>query len=461
MNNDQASDVQISNGPFGCSIYNSGATNTYNITLNRVQIDKIAQEGFLIQGVSNVSIINSTATNSGWNNLYSTSSSNVTVLNCTFTGSGLNLNTNSSYWYIANDTFQNCISSSAIIIGDPSCSYNRITKCAFINCPGNPIKDLGTGTITDSTPTGTTFGSTSIGGSVVGTGSGPAKTAGRFQLTAAGNVTKISAYVAGYGSGGFARAAIYSDLNGLPNMPLGGATVQVSLSASAGWVDFVYAAPVHLTAGYYWLSLIDSAGCNWYYGAGGVSVWKWISYSGEPTAPFGASTNRTDLISIYATYTADPVSSSSTFGSTSIGGSVIGTGTGAAKTAGRFQLTAAGNVTKISAFISGYGSGGFAEAAIYSDLNGQPNVLIGGATAQVSVSASAGWVDFVYAAPVHLAAGTYWLTLVDSSGCNWYYSVGGVSVWSWVSYGSEPVSSFGSHTDRTDLISIYATYTPG
>jgi hypothetical protein len=149
-------------------------------------------------------------------------------------------------------------------------------------------------------------------------------------------------------------------------------------------------------------------------------------------------------------------STGSTFGSTLIGGSVIGTGSGAAKTSGRFQLTTAGTVSELTAYISG---SGYAKAAIYSDLNGQPGFLIGGATVQVSVSASAGWVNFVYATPVHLAAGYYWLTLIDSSGCNWYYSAGGVSAWNWVSYANEPVSPFGAYTARTDLISIYATYT--
>ena len=126
-----------------------------------------------------------------------------------------------------------------------------------------------------------------------------------------GTVSKLTAYIAAYGSGGFARAAIYSDLNGQPNLPVGGATVQVSVSTSPGWVDFVYCTPVSLQPGYYWLTLIDSAGCNWYYSAGGVSAWKWISYSSEPSSPFGSHTDRTDLISIYATYTVDSQSPSS------------------------------------------------------------------------------------------------------------------------------------------------------
>ena len=141
-----------------------------------------------------------------------------------------------------------------------------------------------------------------------------------------------------------------------------------------------------------------------------------------------------------------------------MGGSVVGTGGGAAKTGGYFQLSVAGSVSKISAYIRGYG---LAKAAIYSDLNGGPGLLVGGVTAQVSVPSTAGWVDFVYSSPVSLQSGGYWLTLIYDSGCNWFYSSGGVSAWNWITYCNEPASSFGSHTDRSDSISIYATYTAG
>ena len=60
-----------------------------------------------------------------------------------------------------------------------------------------------------------------------------------------------------------------------------------------------------------------------------------------------------------------------------MGGSVVGTGGGAAKTGGYFQLSVAGSVSKISAYIRGYG---LAKAAIYSDLNGGPGSLVGGVT---------------------------------------------------------------------------------
>jgi hypothetical protein len=146
--------------------------------------------------------------------------------------------------------------------------------------------------------------------------------------------------------------------------------------------------------------------------------------------------------------------SSGTFGSSSAGGSFIGTGGAAAKSGGLFQLTSAGTVSQLTAYIRG---SGYAKAAIYSDSNGNPGTLVGGVTQQMSVPSSASWVNFVYSTPVSLSVGNYWLTLIYDSSCSWSYSSGGTSAWTFVSYASEPVSSFGSHTDRTDLISIYAT----
>ena len=146
------------------------------------------------------------------------------------------------------------------------------------------------------------FGYSSIGSNVIGTGGVAAKTGGYFQLTTAGTVTKITAYIRGYGN---AKAAIYSDSNGQPNLPIGGATQQTSVPATAAWIDFTYNNPVSLQPGYYWLTLIYDSGCNWYFNTGGASAWKGITYSNEPVSPFGSHTDRTDAISIYATYTTD------------------------------------------------------------------------------------------------------------------------------------------------------------
>ena len=114
-----------------------------------------------------------------------------------------------------------------------------------------------------------------------------------------------------------------------------------------------------------------------------MSAWNWVSYGNEPASSFGSHTDRSDSISIYATYTggsssSTPAPSSGVFGVSSVGGSVVGTGGGAAKTGGYFQLSVAGSVSKISAYIRGYG---LAKAAIYSDLNGGPGLLVGGVTA--------------------------------------------------------------------------------
>ncbi len=230
----------------------------------------------------------------------------------------------------------------------------------------------------------------------------------------------------------------------------------MSVPSSAGWVDFTYSTPVSLSAGNYWLVLIYNGDGNWYYNSGGTSAWKYVTYSNEPTSSFGTHTDRTDQISIYATYTTTSSGSSGTFGYSSVGSNVEDTGGSPAKTGGYFQLTTAASVSKITAYISGYGN---AKCVIYSDSSGNPASPIGGTTAQMPVPTTASWVDFTFSTPVSLSAGNYWLVIIYDSGLSWYYNTGGTSAWNFITYSNEPTSSFGTHTDRTDKISIYATYT--
>ncbi len=150
------------------------------------------------------------------------------------------------------------------------------------------------------------------------------------------------------------------------------------------------------------------------------------------------------------------LSSTNIFGVTSVGSIKIGTGGVAAKTGAYLPLNTEANITKISAYISGSGS---AKCAIYSDAEGNPGSAIGAVTNQMPVPNSPNWVEFTYNTPVPLSAGNYWLVLIYNGDCNWYYENGGTSAWNYITYEYEPNSNFGTHTDRTDLISIYATYT--
>jgi hypothetical protein len=177
---------------------------------------------------------------------------------------------------------------------------NNAGNASLINVTMNTNHTLTAVFIMTNPSGGGTFGYTSAGANNIGTGGGAAKVAGRFQLTEAGSVTKITAYIRGSGT---AKCAIYSDSNGAPGSLIGGATQQVSVPGSGTWVDFVYSTPVNLTPGYYWLVLIYDSGGNWYYDGGGTSGWNWISYANEPSGTFGSLTSRTDLVSIYATYT--------------------------------------------------------------------------------------------------------------------------------------------------------------
>jgi hypothetical protein len=145
-----------------------------------------------------------------------------------------------------------------------------------------------------------TFGYTSIGGSYI-SGGQPWKTAGLFPLSAAGTLTKITAYI--YGTG-HAKFAVYSDVVGVPTTRQGGGTDEVTVSG-ANWYDGNYSsgAPT-LTVTSWWLDEIsDTNALSWCYDSGGTSVWVAVTYANEPITPFGSYSTRTDLISIYATYT--------------------------------------------------------------------------------------------------------------------------------------------------------------
>jgi hypothetical protein len=301
-----------------------------------------------------------------------------------------------------------------------------------------------------------TFGYNGIGALHTNTG-GTAKMMSQFQLIENASISKITTYIMGAGN---AKCAIYSDSASAPNALIGPTTQQVTVPASAAWTDFAYTTPLSLPAGYYWLVLIyDDASTEWYYDDLGTETagWKAIIYTNEPINPMGSISSNTILNSIYATYTTGLTS----FGNNITGQTTIGLGGSAGKQGSRFQLTVSASVSKITAYIHGTGN---AKCVIYTDNAGAPNAPIGSATSASSVPASTGtglgtWVDFTFGSPIALAAGYYWLTIYFDNDFSWWYDDGGTNAWMFSTYANEPTNPFSSHTDRTDLVSIYATYT--
>ena len=135
------------------------------------------------------------------------------------------------------------------------------------------------------------------------------KRVNRFQLTAAGSVTKLTMYLAPTTTSGqqVIKGLIYADQAGAP-----GALLAVSnqftyhTSDGAGWYDMVLPSPVSLTAGTYWIGIISG-------GTNGVAGFRWNSVSGSraynvnsyasgASDPFGSPTIDAEQMSIYATY---------------------------------------------------------------------------------------------------------------------------------------------------------------
>jgi glucose/arabinose dehydrogenase/PKD repeat protein len=155
----------------------------------------------------------------------------------------------------------------------------------------------------------------------------------------------------------------------------------------------------------------------------------------------------------------------STFGTTAPG---AGTDTASAnlKEVSKYTATA-GNVTKLSGYVSGLGAGSGTQklkAVVYADSSGSPGALLG-VSNEVTVSAGQawGWTDFTFATPVAVAAGTVWMGYI-ASGTNdltqlRYDSVPGELRYNANDYAAGASSPFGAPTLSDKHYSLYATVT--
>ena len=157
------------------------------------------------------------------------------------------------------------------------------------------------------------FGLTTIGS--VNTAFGPdKKRVSKYTLSQAGDVSKLSLYLAGAGVAGtqVVRGVIYADAGGEPGALLG-TTAEISGSGSdpGAWRDLPFASPVRLAAGTYWLGFISGQTTSVlktyfdeYVGAYRANA---DTYADGPSDPFGGgATAYLRNLSVYATYT--PVS---------------------------------------------------------------------------------------------------------------------------------------------------------
>jgi hypothetical protein len=136
------------------------------------------------------------------------------------------------------------------------------------------------------------------------------------------------------------------------------------------------------------------------------------------------------------------------------------------KSASKFTLSESALVSKISAYMRNTAGTATHKACIYTDVGGTPTNLVGGATAEVSVTVASGtsWQEFAYASAFTLSAGDYWLCITGGNATTASTEISFADAsgnWSWNAdtYADGPSEAWGTHNANTRMWSIYATYT--
>jgi hypothetical protein len=137
------------------------------------------------------------------------------------------------------------------------------------------------------------------------------------------------------------------------------------------------------------------------------------------------------------------------------------------KQVSKFSAPTAGNVVKVSGYISGLGLKGGNEnirAVIYADSGGNPGALLGiSSQLQISAGRPWGWVDFTFPAAVPIPAGPIWLGFITGGSKSnllqlRYNVLTGDLRFNNDDYSNGASNPFGSPTVGDSHFSIYATY---
>jgi glucose/arabinose dehydrogenase len=192
------------------------------------------------------------------------------------------------------------------------------------------------------------------------------------------------------------------------------------------------------------------------------------SYAFSSWSDGGAQTHNVVAPASNATYTATfTVQTTGTFGDTNIYTSVDSQGLNLKEAASYSAV--AGNVTKLTGYISGLGFATGSQkvkTVIYANNGGAPGALLG-ASNEVTVAAGRawGWVDFTFSTPVSVSAGTIWLGYIGSGTGDLtqmrYLNQAGAVRWNTDAggYADGPSNPFGTGTSSNKHYSLYATYT--
>jgi hypothetical protein len=154
-----------------------------------------------------------------------------------------------------------------------------------------------------------------------------------------------------------------------------------------------------------------------------------------------------------------------TFGKTTVGGS-SDSFRADRKRVSRYALASGGSVTKLSIYLAPTATAGqqVLKGVIYADSAGAPGALLGSSEQLTFGSTNtAGWYDLPFAAPLKLAAGSYWLGVITgatSSVAGFRFdSVASSRDYNANTYASGPTNPFGTPTVDAEQASLYATYT--
>jgi hypothetical protein len=158
--------------------------------------------------------------------------------------------------------------------------------------------------------------------------------------------------------------------------------------------------------------------------------------------------------------------SSSQFGKSAIGAS-SDTFLADRKRVNRYALPVPGTVTKLSIYLSHTATSGqqSLKGLVYADNSGSPGALLG-VSEQVSFTStsSSGWYDLVFASPIGLSAGNYWIGVITGATSGVaafrYDSVSGSRAYNANAYTSGPSNPFGAFSSDGEQTSLFATYTP-
>jgi hypothetical protein len=156
-----------------------------------------------------------------------------------------------------------------------------------------------------------------------------------FTLGETATVDKLAAYVFGSGASGnqVLNGVIYADSGGNPGaLKAVSQEVSIDFDAPKKWVDLVFASPVALGPGTYWLGVQAGAATGTaltYYSFDATSSFDqrtaFDTYADGPSSPFGTATPRQRSMAIYAQYvTAAAKAPSSTSPPTVFGQPTVG-----------------------------------------------------------------------------------------------------------------------------------------